>query len=42
MGQRAPMNNNEIIELRQIHEMSDFPEDYQRVVAGLEHRKVVA
>jgi hypothetical protein len=29
-ARRAPMNNNEIIEVRQIHEMSDFPEDVQK------------
>jgi hypothetical protein len=26
-ARRAPMSNNEIIEVRQIHEMGDFPQD---------------
>jgi hypothetical protein len=30
------MANNEIIEVRQIHEMSDFPEDVQRAAEGFE------
>jgi hypothetical protein len=35
-AKRAPMANNEIIEVRQIHEMSDFPEDVQRAAEGFE------
>jgi hypothetical protein len=35
-AKRAPMSNNEIIEVRQIHQMSDFPEDVQREVEGFE------
>ena len=38
---RAPMSNNEVIEVRQIHEMPDFPEDVQKVAEGFEHRNVV-
>jgi len=33
---RAPMANNEIIEVRQIHEMGDFPEDVQKAAKGFE------
>ena len=36
-AKRAPMSNNEIIEVRQIHEMSDFPEDVQKVAEGFEN-----
>lgn len=35
-ARRAPMSNNEIIEVRQIHEMSDFPEDVRRAADGFE------
>jgi hypothetical protein len=31
---RAPMGDNEIIEVRQVHEMSDFPPDVQKAAAG--------
>ena len=41
-ARRAPMSNNEVIEVRQIHEMSDFPEDVQEAAEGFEHRNVVA
>jgi hypothetical protein len=34
-AKRAPMSN-EIIEVRQIHEMSDFPEDVQKAAEGFE------
>ena len=40
-ARRAPMSNNEVIEVRQIHEMSDFPEDVQKAAGGFEHRNVV-
>jgi hypothetical protein len=33
-AKRAPMANNEMIEIRQIHEMSDFPEDVQKAAEG--------
>lgn len=33
-AKRAPMSNSEIIEVRQIHEMSDFPEDVQKAAEG--------
>jgi hypothetical protein len=35
-AKRAPMVNNEIIEVRQIFEMSDFPEDVQKAAQGYE------
>ena len=36
-AKRAPMSNNEIIEVRQIHEMSDFPDDVQQAAEGFEN-----
>ena len=33
---RAPMGPNEIIEVRQVQEMSDFPPDVQQAAAGFE------
>ena len=33
-AKRAPMSNNEIIEVRQIHEISDFPADVQKAAEG--------
>ena len=41
-AKRAPMSNNEVIEVRQIHELPDFPEDVQKAAEGFEHRNVVA
>ena len=41
-AKRAPMSNNEVIDVRQIHEMSDFPADVQKAAEGFEHRNVVA
>jgi hypothetical protein len=35
-AKRAPMADNELIEVRQIHEMSDFPEDVQKAAEGFE------
>lgn len=35
-ARRAPMGNNEIIEVRQVHEMSDFPADVQKAAEGFE------
>jgi hypothetical protein len=35
-ARRAPMSNNEVIEVRQIHEMPDFPEDLQKAAEGFE------
>jgi hypothetical protein len=37
-AKRAPMSDNEIIEVRQIHEMPDFPEDVQKAPEGFERR----
>ena len=41
-AKRAPMSDNEIIEVRRIHEIPDFPEDVQKAVEGFEHRNVLA
>ena len=35
-AKRAPMGDNEIIEVRQIHEMEDFPADVQAAASGLD------
>jgi hypothetical protein len=35
-ARRAPMANNEIIEVRQIFEMGDFPADVQKAAEGFE------
>lgn len=40
-AKRAPLSNNEVIEVRQIREMPNFPEDVQKVSEGFEHRNVV-
>ena len=32
----APMSDNELMEVRQIHEMSDFPPDVQKAAEGFE------
>ena len=40
-ARRAPMSNNEMIEVRQIHDMLDSREDVQKVAEGFEHRNVV-
>ena len=34
-AKRCPAADNEVIEVRQVQEMSDFPEDVQRAAAGL-------
>jgi hypothetical protein len=34
-ARRAPMGDNEIIEIRQVQEMADFPPDVQKAAAGL-------
>ena len=40
-AKRAPMSNNEVIEVRQIHEMPNLSEDVQKAAEGVEHRNVV-
>ena len=35
-AKRAPMGNDELIEIRQVHEMEDFPADVQAAAAGLD------
>jgi hypothetical protein len=32
---KCPASNNEVIEIRQVREISDFSEEVQRVAAGL-------
>jgi hypothetical protein len=39
-SKRAPMSNNDIIEVRQIFEMPDYPEDVQKTAEGFEHQNV--
>ena len=36
---RCPASDNEIIEVRQVQEMSDFPADVQQAAAGFEELK---
>jgi hypothetical protein len=36
-ARRAPMSNHEVIEVRQIREMPDFPEDVRKAAEGFEH-----
>lgn len=33
-AKRAPMSDNEVVEVRRIHEMSDFPEDSRKAGKG--------
>jgi len=33
-AKQAPMSDNELIEVRQIHEMTDFPEEVQKAAEG--------
>jgi hypothetical protein len=33
-ARRCPASNNEIIEIRQVQEMADFPQDVQEAAAG--------
>lgn len=40
-AKRAPLSNNEVIEVRQIRELPNLPEDVQKVGEGFEHRNVV-
>ena len=35
-ARRCPAGPNEVIEVRQVQEMADFPEDVQAVATGLE------
>ena len=35
-AKRAPMDDDDIIEVRQVHEMSDFPPDVQAAASGFE------
>lgn len=38
-AKRAPMSKNEVVEVRQIFEVPDFPEDVQKAAEGFELRK---
>jgi hypothetical protein len=38
-AKRCPASNNEIIEIRQVQEMSDFPADVQEAAAGFRDLK---
>ena len=40
-AKRAPMSSNEIIEVRQIQEMGDFPADVQKAAEGFDDLKKV-
>ncbi|HXQ73338.1 MAG TPA: YciI family protein [Pyrinomonadaceae bacterium] len=40
-AKRAPMSNNEVLEVRQIREPHDFPDDVQQVAESFENQKVV-
>jgi hypothetical protein len=40
-AKRAPMSSNEVIEVRQIQEMPDFPEDVRKAAEGSEHPNAV-
>jgi hypothetical protein len=35
-AKRAPMSDNEIIEVRQVHEMADFPPDVRAAASGFD------
>jgi hypothetical protein len=35
-AKRCPASANEVIEIRQVHEMSDFPPDVQKAAAGFD------
>ena len=41
-AKRAPMGENEIIEVRQVQEMSDFPEDVKKAAEGFSEMQAKA
>ena len=41
-AKRAPMSDNEIIEVRQVQEMADYPPDVQEAAAGFEEMQAQA
>ena len=41
-AKRCPGSQNEVIEIRQVQEMSDFPEDVQQAAAGFEEMQTQA
>jgi len=41
-AKRCPASSNEIIEIRQVQEMSDFPEDVRKAAEGFEKMQAQA
>jgi YCII-related domain len=41
-AKRCPASANEVIEIRQVQEMEDFPEDVQEAAAGFEEMQAQA
>ena len=41
-AKRCPGSDNEVIEIRQVQEMDDFPEDVQKAAAGFEEMQAEA
>jgi hypothetical protein len=41
-AKRCPASDNEVIEIRQVQEMSDFPPDVQKAAAGFEEMQAQA
>jgi len=41
-AKRAPMSDNEIIEVRQVQEMADFPPDVQKAAEGFQELQAQA
>ena len=41
-AKRAPMSDNEIIEVRQVQEMADYPPDVQKAAAGFQELQAQA
>jgi hypothetical protein len=38
-ARRCPASDNDVIEIRRVHEMSEFPEDVQKAAAGFKELK---
>jgi hypothetical protein len=38
-ARRCPASEDDVIEIRRVHEMSEFPEDVQKAAEGLGERK---
>jgi hypothetical protein len=41
-AKRCPASDNEVIEIRQVQEMAEFPPDVQEAAAGFEHLQATA